>query len=272
MNAIRIERCALSHLDAVLAVTRETIRTSYAGHYPPEAVCYFLDYHSLEAVLDDMENGYTAILNDSGRTVGTGTLRETNIKRVFVLPEFQGRGLGKMIMSHLEDCAGRKGLRILELHASLPAKRFYDSLEYRTLRFCQIPVENKKTLDYYRMAKPISKERARPVRCLHGKRFRPLPDGGHEANDREGGLLVFSQQDETVLALRAGAAEEEGELIGFIEGDMISFHFCDLNICGMRGSGFGEARIEETEGGRLRLTGGWRSEAGRGFFVFQEEG
>ncbi len=270
IEKIRIERCAPSRLDAVLDITRETIRTSYAAHYPGEAIRYFLDYHSPVSVLDDIESAYTVVLNDSGRIIGTGTLRGTTVKRVFVLPEFQGRGLGEIIMCHLEDFARQAGLRFLELHASLPAKRFYDSLEYRTLSFCRIPVENKKTLDYYRMARPLARDRAGHGWSLHGKRFRLLSDSGEQA--RGGVLFVFFQQKETVLAIRDGAEEEGGELIGFIEGDTLSFRFEDLDAYGMIDTGYGEASIKETEDGGLRLTGRWRSGGGEGLFIFEEEG
>lgn len=271
MNTIRIEECPPSRLNELLYLTRETIRISYAGHYPREAVRYFLDYHSPESILGDLKEGHAVVVIISGAAVGTGTLRETTVKRVFVLPEFQGKGIGKMIMGHLEDYATRQGLRILELHASLPAKRFYDSLGYRTLRFCHIPVGKGKTLDYYRMARPIGRERARPAWNLQGKSFAPSSGTGLEAGAVDRGLFVFFQQNETVLALRTGTGKGDGELIGFIEGDRLSFRFEDLNVCGMIGTGCGEARIERSDGGRIRLAGEWRSKKGKGLFAFKEE-
>lgn len=269
MNAICIERCTPSRLDEVLDITRDTILTSYAEHYPREAVQYFLNYHSPESVLDDIEGGYTAVLNNSGRTVGTGTLRETNVKRVFVLPGFQGRGFGKMLMRHLEDYAGLQGLRFLDLHSSLPAKRFYDSLRYRTLVYSQIPLGNNTTLDYYRMAKPVGKDCTRPGWNLHGKILSPSPGPGGGTRARGSGLFVFFQQDEMVLGQPAGAIED-GELIGLIEGDVLSFRFEDLSICGMLGAGCGTGRIERIDGDRVRLTGEWWSESGKGLFAFEE--
>ena len=77
------------------------------------------------------------------------------ITRVFVNPEFQGQGLGKLLMEKLEIKALSAGIRIVKLDSSLPAKNFYDSLGYKTIKKTFVKVKNSKKLDYYKMKKSL---------------------------------------------------------------------------------------------------------------------
>lgn len=75
--------------------------------------------------------------------------------RVFVEPAFQKRGFGKLIMQKLEEKALSEGISVVKLDASLPSKKFYDSLGYVTLEETFLEVENNKRLDYYKMEKSL---------------------------------------------------------------------------------------------------------------------
>lgn len=86
-----------------------------------------------------------------GSIVATGTLLGSTIRRVFVRPSHQCRGYGALVMHALEKEALRRGIRRVDLFASLPSKRFYDLLGYTMEREAYIPVRNNKRLDYYSM-------------------------------------------------------------------------------------------------------------------------
>ena len=88
------------------------------------------------------EKGRTVILDKAGRILGTGTLVDDEIKRVFVDPTFQKQGFGRRIMRQLEEAAARQGAGTVKLDASLPSKAFYDRLGYVTVEPAFLPVEN----------------------------------------------------------------------------------------------------------------------------------
>ena len=134
-------------------LTYKTIEVSYSDVYPEEAIEYFKDYHSEEYILNDARDGYTIILDFSGKIIGTGTLLGTNIRQVFIDPSYQYRGFGKLVMHKLEEQAFANEICILDLSASLVSKRFYDSLGYVTQKEDYIPVRNKQKLIYYAMVK-----------------------------------------------------------------------------------------------------------------------
>jgi GNAT superfamily N-acetyltransferase len=142
-----------SDLPAIKAFVDQTIDVCYVGVYPREAVQFFKDWHSNDRILADAEEEYTVVLEQDGQVIGTGTVVGNEIKRVFVGPVFQKRGLGRLIMRALEEHAISTGIDVVKLDASLPSKKFYDSLGYVILEETFLEVENNKRLDYYRMEK-----------------------------------------------------------------------------------------------------------------------
>jgi GNAT superfamily N-acetyltransferase len=139
-------------------VVHRTIKESYNEFYPPEAIKYFLELHSKENMGKDIPKGRTIILRLKDKIIATGSIVEDEIKRVFILPEYQGRGYGRKIMKMLEKTALDKGVRRVKLCASLPSKDFYLMLGYTILKFTHLPVENDKKLEYYDMEKYLAEE------------------------------------------------------------------------------------------------------------------
>jgi len=142
-------------LAALKALVHKTIAACYPGYYCPEAVRFFMNYHSEEAILRDAATGCTMVLDKASRLLGTGTLVDDEIKRVFVAPAFQQQGFGRQILQHLEEVAARQGTMIVKLDASLPSKPFYDRLGYTMIEPAFLPVGNGRRLDFFRMQKSL---------------------------------------------------------------------------------------------------------------------
>ncbi len=142
-------------LPALKALVHKTITTCYPAHYCVEAVRFFIDYHNEEAILHDAQEGCTIVLDKAGRILGTGTLVDDEIKRVFVDPTVQQQGFGRRIMRQLEEAAARQGIGNVKLDASLPSRAFYDRLGYVTIEPAFRPVENGRRLDFFKMQKTL---------------------------------------------------------------------------------------------------------------------
>lgn len=121
-----------NNLEQVYALVQETIQVVYPKYYLPEIVDMFREYHSREHVLQDITARNTYILWVGDTIVGTGTIQENHITRVYVLPRFQGKGYGTYIMKQLEDRI-RKNYDTVDIDASLPACRLYQRLGYATV-------------------------------------------------------------------------------------------------------------------------------------------
>jgi ribosomal protein S18 acetylase RimI-like enzyme len=154
---ICIRRFSRNDLAAVKELVDNTINICYPADYPKEAVQYFKRYHCEENISKGAATGWTIVLEKNNRVIGTGTIIDNHIMRVFVNPKFQKRGLGKLIMHKLEDKAISSGVKKVKLDASLPSKKFYDSLGYKTREKTYVKLENNKKLHYYKMDKALIK-------------------------------------------------------------------------------------------------------------------
>lgn len=152
MNIREFEKIDLA---AVKGLVDRTIDICYTGIYCTEAVKFFKQWHHDDKILKNATEGYTIILEQGGRIIGTGTFVGNEIVRVFVDPASQKRGFGKLIMQKLEEKALSEGVNIVKLDASLPSKKFYDLLGYVTLEETFLEVENNERLDYYKMQKTL---------------------------------------------------------------------------------------------------------------------
>lgn len=152
---IAIRTAGTQDADSLEKLINETIDTCYFGIYPQEAVDYFKDYHNRENIVNDILKGYCLILTIGEESIGTGTLLGSNARRVFVKPEYQKMGFGKRIMYGLEEKAVKKGIKVMDLDASLVAYPFYKALGYETQVEDMIPVKNGQSLRYYKMTKEL---------------------------------------------------------------------------------------------------------------------
>jgi len=156
-NDISIREFKSSDLSVIKNLICNTIDVCYSNAYPKEAIKFFKDYHCGESILKGAKEGYTIILEQDGQIIGTGTIVDGHVMRVFVRPEYQKLGFGKIIMRNLEAKALSQGISVVKLDASLPSKKFYDLLGYVTLEETFLAVENSKRLDYYKMEKSLTR-------------------------------------------------------------------------------------------------------------------
>jgi GNAT superfamily N-acetyltransferase len=132
-----------------------TIDSCYSGAYSCEAIDYFKVYNNTESILNDILKGHFLILTCGKEIIGTGTLLGSNIRRIFVKPEYQNIGLGKRIMHELEKEALEENVSITDLHASLTARSFYTALGYKIQSEEVVQIKNEQNLRYYIMVKDL---------------------------------------------------------------------------------------------------------------------
>lgn len=119
-------------MEQVYGLVQETIKAVYPKYYLNEIVDMFCEYHSRENVLKDIDAGNTYILLENDDIIGTGTINENHITRVYVLPKFQKQGYGTFIMNRLEERI-KERYDYVYIDASLPACNLYMHLGYQTV-------------------------------------------------------------------------------------------------------------------------------------------
>ncbi len=151
----RMRQFEESDLTNVKTLIDRTIDACYCDVYCAEAISFFKEWHCEEKILSAAREGWTIVLENNDRITATGTLIGDEIVRVFVDQALQKRGLGKRIMAQLEAKAVSQEIGIVRLDASIPAKRFYDSLGYTTVEKTFLGVDNGQRLDYWKMEKKL---------------------------------------------------------------------------------------------------------------------
>lgn len=150
-----IRQAVLTDLSTVKNIAAGTISEIYPHYYPKGAVEFFLEHHSKEKISDDIKRNLVYLCLDTlQNAVGTVTVKNNEICRLFVLPAYQGRGFGREMLDFAERIIFERHANVL-LGASLPAKQIYLKRRYREIRFNIITAENNDCLCYDVMEKKI---------------------------------------------------------------------------------------------------------------------
>ena len=124
-----------SDFETVREITRTTITAVYPHYYPAGAVAFFLAHHSDENIAADISAGRVCLVSDDAQhTAGTVTIKDNEICRLFVLPQYQGKGFGRELLDFAEAEIAKKHAGII-LDASLPAKSIYLKRGYRETEY-----------------------------------------------------------------------------------------------------------------------------------------
>ena len=138
--------------DGIRDVLHTAIKTVYPRFYPKEVVDFFCNHHSREHVLEGIASGNMGVLMDEDVIIGTGCYYENHITGVYVLPKYQNKGCGTMIINHLEAEIA-KNYDTVELDASLAAVILYEHRGYKTVGHGKYDLENGVILVFEKMSK-----------------------------------------------------------------------------------------------------------------------
>lgn len=120
--------------EAISRVIVQTLRLSNAADYPPQVIERVAANFDAAGVRGLLESRQVFVALDDERVVATASLAGDVVRSVFVLPEMQGRGVGKALMRHIEGIALAAGVQCLQVPASLTAVPFYKALGYAVVR------------------------------------------------------------------------------------------------------------------------------------------
>lgn len=134
ITARRFER---SDAEAVSRVITRTMRISNSKDYPPEELDGLIAQFTPEGVIQRASWTHFYVFCDGEEIVGCGAIgsywgseTESSLFTIFVLPEYQGRGVGRKIVETLEaDEYALRATRI-EIPASITGCQFYRKLGY----------------------------------------------------------------------------------------------------------------------------------------------
>lgn len=140
------------NLEEIYSVVQSTIRNVYPKYYADGVVEFFCRLHSKENILLNIKNQNVFCIRDAERIVATGTFSANHITRVFVLPEYQKKGIGSFIFDEFErNIFSRYDSVVVD--ASLAACKMYENRDYKTVRHEVVDCGNGAILAYEVMEK-----------------------------------------------------------------------------------------------------------------------
>jgi predicted N-acetyltransferase YhbS len=86
-----------------------------------------------DAVLEVIRKRKVFVAVTGGRIVGTASLQEQSVRTMFVAPDVQGQGVGKLLMAEVERAAREAGARTVVVPSAVTAVRFYSKLGFRAV-------------------------------------------------------------------------------------------------------------------------------------------
>ncbi|MEV4515428.1 GNAT family N-acetyltransferase [Dactylosporangium sp. NPDC049525] len=140
-----VRRFEAGDAPAVAGLIGRCLREVNSRDYPAEIIermCAHFDPDRIAALAGQREMFVADAVGtaEAGRVAGTGGVAGTvsrdgnKVYTMFVRPDLAGRGIGRLLMRHIESLAAAEGHGFMETGASISAHRFYQRLGYVDVR------------------------------------------------------------------------------------------------------------------------------------------
>src|ERR1035437_5007725 len=125
-NNITIELLKVEYALEVSEVIKSAVLYNYKDSFSKNMIDIYLKHYSAEPIISRMNSIYSIVLKEGNRIVGTGSIDSKDyITAVYILPNCQGKGYGKMIINYVISKCKEKGLGVAKLQATPTSKSFY---------------------------------------------------------------------------------------------------------------------------------------------------
>jgi N-acetylglutamate synthase-like GNAT family acetyltransferase len=127
---------AASAADAedIRRVIVRALRETNAKDYSPDVIARVEQSYSPAALANLMSQRKVFVATIEQQIVGTASLDGKVVRTLFVTPEMQGRGVGKLLMAVVERIAREDGVEALAVQSSVTAEQFYMRLGFKAVR------------------------------------------------------------------------------------------------------------------------------------------
>ena len=131
-NTRSIREAEYGDAPAISALIRKCLRQTLAAHYSQAHIDQQYEVWSEAHIRRLMQWPERCMLVATrNEIVGTACLFKDSVRKLFVDPNFEGKGIGRCLMGRIEQVAIGRGLAMLTVQSSVNAAGFYRKLGYR---------------------------------------------------------------------------------------------------------------------------------------------
>ena len=137
MNKLTVRRIEESDAKDVSDLIRKTISISNKKDYPEDLMDQLIEIETPEHVLQRASWTHFYVVSDGDAIIGCGAIGpywgkedESSLFTIFVLPDYQGKGVGRLIMETLENDEFFLRAKRIEIPASITGVPFYLKMGY----------------------------------------------------------------------------------------------------------------------------------------------
>ncbi len=253
------ELATKEELQSIYDLVQHTIKTIYPKYYLVEVVDFFCEHHNINAIEQDIDNGYVSVLKVDDEIIATGSFVHNHITRVYVLPEHQKKGYGTFIVKQIEAQICKMYDKAY-LDASLPATTLYEKLGYHTIKHEKYPVENDVVLAYEIMEKELHK--ATTKINYDGRKFIPHMNSENGEVDEQT-IFTYHQNGNLLWAEYSVGEIVKGSIIGIVlDNGELDFVYHHINSNMQVKTGKCHSVPTVLNNGKIQLTEVWEWTSG----------
>jgi GNAT superfamily N-acetyltransferase len=120
----------MGDLASIHAIRRAAILGISPAEFTPEELQCWAEKRSPEYFAPLVKKGLLVLTEREGVPIAWGSSAENKIEGVYVHPSAGRAGVGRLLVTHLENEIARRGYSVAHLAASLNAVSFYAALGY----------------------------------------------------------------------------------------------------------------------------------------------
>ncbi|MDH2354692.1 GNAT family N-acetyltransferase [Bradyrhizobium sp. SSUT18] len=120
--------------EEISGVILRALRETNAKDYTDEIIERIGRSFSADSVLQLIGKRAVFVATLGSRVVGTASLDGSVVRTVFVAPDVQASGIGKLLMAAIERTARERDIASLTVSSSVTAETFYASLGFNAVR------------------------------------------------------------------------------------------------------------------------------------------
>ncbi len=129
---MKIRKARISDAQFISQLIQDTLEKINIADYSPQEIEAWKGADTPEKAQERIQdkNRYVCVAVEKNEIVGVGSLKGDEITAIYVKSSYVGKGVGSLLLHHIEKIAKQQGNTELSMDSSLTAVKFYEKHGY----------------------------------------------------------------------------------------------------------------------------------------------